>query len=175
MAIEIEPVKKNISPRENAILLLSILILVVCFGIYFYFSQFVFPQKEAEALTLTSQLASMGQEDVKAKESELALAGVFIGDFKILLENNPKTSKFFDVLQEWVHPKIVYSDLNFDVSARKAAMSGQTSGFQNTMQQIALLRQEQTIESYQISNVSLSETGQVSFDLEVILKPEVLK
>jgi cell division protein FtsB len=175
MAIEIEPAKKESSSRENLFLLFSILILVACFGIYFYLSQFVLAQKQAEALNLSSQLSAMGQEDVQAKESELALAGVFISDFKILLENNPKTSKFFDALQKWVHPKVVYSNLSFDVPARKATMAGQTAGFQNVMQQIALLRQEQTIENYEISNVNLSETGQVSFDLAVTIKEAVLK
>lgn len=175
MAIEIEPSKKKDNPRENTFLVFSVLLLVVSFAAYFYLSAVVLSGKEAEAMKLNSQLSTLGQEDVQSKEAALTQAGVYISDFKLLLENNPKASRFFDTFQKWVHPKIVYSNMTFDVSSRKVTMSGQTSGFQNVMQQIALLRREQTIESYQISNVQLSESGQVSFDLEVILRSEVLK
>jgi len=45
------------------------------------------------------------------------------------------------------------------------------------MQQIAILKKELSvnIESYEISNVNLSETGLVTFNLDVILKSEVIK
>lgn len=175
MAIEIEPAKKKNESRENTILIFSVLLLVISFAVYFYLSMIVLSGKEAEATKLNSQLSTLGQEDVQSKEAALAQAGIYIGDFKILLNNNPKASRFFDTFQKWVHPKIVYSNMTFDVSSRKVTMSGQTAGFQNVMQQIALLRREQTVESYQISNVQLSESGQVSFDLEVVLRSEVLK
>ncbi|MDD4531205.1 MAG: hypothetical protein PHH21_00665 [Candidatus Pacebacteria bacterium] len=175
MAIEIEQTKKKNTPRENNFLILSILLLLAAFLAYFYLSMFVLSGKEAEASKLNSQLAALGKEDVQSKEAALTQAGIYIGDFKLLLENNPKTSRFFDTFQKWVHPRVVYSNMKFDVSSRKVTMAGQTSGFQNVMQQIALLRREQTIESYQISNVQLADSGQVSFDLEVTLRAEVLK
>jgi len=175
MAIEIEPVKKRTSIKENLALIFSVLVLLICFGLYFYFSQVVLAQKQSEASRLSAELASLGQEDVKAKEDELALAGKYISDFKILLENNPKPLAFFTAFQKWAHPKIIYSGFIFDISARKVTMAGNTTGFQNVMQQIAVLDKETTIESYQISNIGLSEAGGVMFSLDVFLKPEILK
>jgi len=174
MAIEIAPTKKDSSSKENIALLFSVLILAVCFGLYFFFSQVLLAQKETETINLNSQLATMGQEDIKTKEAELALAGVYINDFKILFENNPKASNFFGTFQKWAHPKVVYSGFSFDASG-KISMAGRTSGFQNVMQQIALLGQEGTIQSYQISNVGMAESGGVTFNLDLVLKPEVLK
>lgn len=175
MAIEIEPVKKEAGGKESILLVFSILVLLAVFGAYFYFSQMVLPQKKAELATLNNQLAALGQEDVTAKEAELALAGKYISDFKILFENNPKASTFFSDFQQWAHPKIVYSGFNLDIASGKIGMAGGTSGFQNVMQQIAILDQEKTVENYKISNIGMSESGGVTFNLEIVLKPEVLK
>lgn len=175
MAIEIVPEKKEVSSKENIVLIFSVVVLLVCFGLYFYFSQFVLSQKKAETVKLSAELTSLGQEDIKPKEDELALAGKYIGDFKILLENNPKASPLFADFQKWSQPKIVYSNFTFDIPSRKITMAGKTGGFQNIMQQIAILDKETTIESYSISNVELSEGGGVNFNLEVVLKPELFK
>lgn len=174
MAIEIAPAKKETSLKENLILIFSIIIILVTSGIYFYLSN-VANQKQNELGQLNIQLATLAGSDVKAKEDELALAGKYISDFKILFENNPKVSGFFSSFSRWTHPKVSYSGFTFDVPTRKVTMSGTTNGFQNIMQQIAILKKESTIESYEISNVNLAETGMVTFNLDVILKPEVLK
>jgi hypothetical protein len=175
MAIEIESVKKGGSGKENIALVFSILVLLASFGFYFYYSQVVLSQKKVEVSNLNSELANLGQEDIASKEAELALAGKEINDFKVLFQNNPKASAFFVVFQEWVHPKVSYSGFNFDIALRKISMSGTTSGFQNVMQQIAILDQEDTIDGYQISNVALSESGAVTFDLDLIINQAVLE
>jgi|WetSurMetagenome_2_1015567.scaffolds.fasta_scaffold274996_2 hypothetical protein len=175
MAIEIEPEKKEGAGKESITLVFSILILIAVFGAYYYYSQMVLGQKKAEVATLSAEMASLGQENIKDKEAELTLAGKYIGDFKVLFENNPKASTFFGVFQKWAQPKITYSSFTFDLASRKISMTGKTKGFQNVMQQIAILDQEATVESYEISNVALAESGEVAFNLNLVVKPEVLK
>jgi hypothetical protein len=174
MAIEIAPVKKETDLKENLILIFSIIILLVSSGVYFYFNNLSI-QKEGELGKLNNELSTLAGSDVKNKEDELALAGKYISDFKILFENNPKVSGFFSSFSRWTHPKVTYAGFTFDIPTRKVTMAGTTNGFQNIMQQIAILKKEATIESYEISNVNLAETGLVTFNLNVILKPEVLK
>lgn len=174
MAIEIAPVKKENSLNENLILIFSIIILLASSGIYFYLST-VSSQKNSELIELNGQFSTLAGSDVKAKEDELTEAGKYISDFKILYENNPKVSGLLTSFSRWTHPKVTYSSFAFDVTARKATMAGTTNGFQNIMQQIAILKKETTIESYQISNVNLAESGLVTFNLDVVLKPEVFK
>jgi hypothetical protein len=175
MAIEIAPVRKETDLRENLILVLSVIVFLISLGVYFYFNNIILSQKKAELVAVNSEYTTLAGSDVRVKESELALASKYIGDFKILLENNPKVSNFFVAFQKWTHPKVVYSGFIFDVTSRKITVSGSTSGFQNIMQQIAILNIESTIESYQISNVQLAEDNSVSFNLELTIKPEVLK
>lgn len=174
MTIEIAPVKKETSLKENLILLFAILVLLISSGIYFYLSSIII-QKQTELGNVNLELSTLAGSDVKAKEDELALAGKYISDFKILYENNPKVSGFFATFSKWTHPKVTYSGFSLDVTTRKVTMAGTTNGFQNIMQQIAILKRETSIESYEISNVNLSETGAVTFNLDVVLKPEVFK
>lgn len=175
MAIEIAPVKKETSFKGIFVLIFSIFILLICFGVYFYFFQMVLPGKNLEVNNLNTELSSLERTDIASKEAELVLAEKYISDFKILFEGNPKTSTFFSVFQKWAHPKTVYSDFSFDTEERIISMSGRTSGFQNVMQQIAILDRETTVESYEVSSVGLAESGGVTFKLDLILKPEIFK
>jgi hypothetical protein len=174
MAIEIAPVKKETTLNQNLVLIGASLVFVISLGAFFYLNN-VYAQKQLQSTQLKQDLATLAGSDVKAKEEELALAGKYINDFKILYESNPKVSGFFTSFSKWTHSKVTYSGFSLDVPTRKVTMTGTTSGFQNIMQQIAILKSEATIESYEISNVSLSEDGSVSFNLDVVLKPEVFK
>lgn len=173
MAIEISPVKKETSSKGIFVLIFSIVVLLICFGVYFYFSQMVLPPKKSEVNKLNTDLVSINRTDIALKEAEIDTAAKYIGDFKILLGGNPKASVFFGVFQEWAHPRIVYSDFSFDIIERVISMKGRTNGFQNVMQQIAALDKENTVESYEVTNVGLAESGGVTFDLDLILKPEI--
>lgn len=175
MAIEITPIKKEADFKENLILVFSIIVFLISLSVYFYFNNIILSQKNAELVKSNNDYATLAGSDVKAKEDQLKLAGKYIGDFKTLFQNNSKISGFFTSFQSWTHPKVVFSGFVFDVDSREITMSGSTNGFQNVMQQIAILNVEPTIESYKISNVNLAENGLVNFDLELVIKPEVLK
>ena len=175
MAIEIEPVKKETHLKENLILVFSAIIFLVSLGFYFYFNNVVFAQKQVDLSNLNNEYNALASADVKAKENQLAEAGRYIGDFKILFQNNPKVYGFFITFQSWTHPKVAYSGFTLDVPSRKVTMSGATPGFQYIMQQIAILKTEPTIESYEISNINLGESGEVTFSLDVVIKSDVFK
>ena len=175
MAIEIEPIKKETHLKENLILVFSAIVFLISLAIYFYFNSVVLVQKQVDLNNSNNEYNALASEDVKVKESKLALAGKYIGDFKILFESRPNVYDFFIAFQSWAHPKVVYSGFTFDVPSRKVTMSGSTSGFQNIIQQMAILKVEPTIESYEISNINLGETGEVTFNLDIVIKPEVIK
>ncbi|HNY36093.1 MAG TPA: hypothetical protein PLD14_00480 [Candidatus Pacearchaeota archaeon] len=175
MAIEITPEKKEADFKENLILVFSIIVFLMSLSVYFYFNNIILSQKKAELVKSNNEYTTLAGSDIRAKEEQLKLAGKYIGDFKTLFENNPKISGFFASFQGWTHPKVVFSGFIFDVTSRKITMSGSTDGFQNVIQQIAIMKVEPTIESYQISNVNLAENGLVKFNLELVIKPEVLK
>ncbi|MDD5098642.1 MAG: hypothetical protein PHD31_02935, partial [Candidatus Pacebacteria bacterium] len=64
---------------------------------------------------------------------------------------------------------------SLNVQNNSVTMMGDSDGFKNIMEQIAILEREPTIQSFEISNVNLSENGRVSFTLNIILKSDLLK
>jgi hypothetical protein len=175
MAIEIKPEKKESSLVQDIFLVISLVCIIISFGTYIYYANVVIPQKESQLRELNTVFGSLTEADLKQKEQDLALAQKYIEDFKILLQNNPKSSKFFDAFQSWAHPKITYSGTTLSVQNKSVNMMGSTNGFRNIMEQIAILEREPTIENFDITNVNLSDNGGVTFNLDIILKADLLK
>jgi len=179
MAIEIAPEKKESNIGQYLLLMISSVILLVAFAVYFYYSAMAIPAKAAEIIKLNGDLNAAGGNDIVKKEEQLLLAKKYIDDFKVLYQNNPKSSQFFESFQRWSHPRVVYSGFSFDIVAKKVTVSGNTAGFENVMEQIAILNKElgtkQAIEDYTISNIALAEMGGVSFNLDITLSPQLLK
>jgi hypothetical protein len=175
MAIEITPERKESTTSQKILLVFSIIFLVASIAAYFYLNNFAIPKKAAEMSRTTSALAALTDNDLAKKETELRTARDYIADFKILYENNPKSSAFFTAFQKWAHPKVSYSTFTLDVDGKKVTLHGTTSNFQNVMQQLALLKNESTIDSFDIENVQMDQSGGVSFDLSVTLKADIFK
>jgi len=175
MAIDIGPVKKERPKENNIILILPILFLILSFMVYFLIAFLFVPQKNSEIQKLTLEISNLNTASVNSNIKELNTAKVFISDFKILLDNSPKMSKFFESFEAWKHPQIVYSNLKIDSSIRNVSVFGKTTTNRNLMEQIATLKNEQSIESYELSNIVVSETGETSFNISLIIKAGLLR
>jgi len=175
MAIDIGETKKERPKSKNNLLIILVLILIVSFIIYFILAFVFMPQKEAEVKRLTAEVASLNTAAVKANINELNIAKMFINDFRVLLENSPKVSQFLESFQEWFHPQIEYSNIRFESASRKASMSGVTSTNRNLMEQIAIFDNQEAIESYELSNIIIDETGKTTFNLVLIVKSNLLR
>lgn len=178
MAIEIKVEKKTsegVEFWESALMVVSMVFLAIAAVIFVYFSFFLNPQKADQLVKANDVFASLTDPEIVNKEAELNTAQKEIDDFKLLYENNPKTSAFFDAFQDWAQPDTVYADFSLDVPTRKVALKGVAKGFQDIIQQMAILRAEASVGSFRVSNIALSEAGGVSFDLDVFLKADLFK
>lgn len=175
MAIEIEPERKETYIFQKILALAAGLFLIFSIAAYFYLNNYLLPQKNAELSRARSSLSSLTDSTMDTKEAEIKQAQQYISDFKILYNNNPKVSKFFTSFEVWANPNITYSSFSLDVDNKKVSLHGNANGFQNIMQQIASIQNESTVSSYNMSNVQMSGTGPVTFDLEVVLKPSVFQ
>lgn len=175
MAIDIGSNKKERPRGKNNLMMILIFVLVLLFIAYFLLAFVFMPQKEAEVKRLTTEVATLNTAAVRANISELNIAKIFINDFQVLLDNSPKTSKFLDTFQRWSHPQIVYSSIRIESASRQASMSGKTSTNRNLMEQIAILNNEDSIESYELSNIVIDETGETSFNIVLIIRSSLLR
>ncbi len=174
MAIDIEPTKKEKPKGKNSLLIILVLILILSFVAYFFLAYVLMPQKEAEMKELEASIAGLNATAVKENINELNKAKTYIADFRTLFINSPKVSNFLESFQKWSHPAIKYSNIRIETDNRKVTMSGKTPSNRNLMEQISTLDKEETIESYELSNIFMSETGETTFDLSLIIKPSLL-
>jgi cell division protein FtsB len=175
MAIDIGSAKKERPKSKNNLMMILIFVLIIFFVAYFILAFVFMPQKEAEVKRLTTEVATLNTAAVRANISELNIAKIFINDFRVLLDNSPKTSNFLDTFQRWSHPQITYSNIRIESAPRKVSMSGETSTNRNLMEQIAILNNEDSIESYELSSIVIDEVGKTSFNIVLIIRSSLLR
>ncbi len=176
MAIEIKDKKEEErSVAGNIVFFLSFLILLVVAGSIAYLQYMALPQNEQKIAELNNTLSTQKSEEMRQLESQAYDIERLVSDYKILFESRPEASKFFDNFEDWVHPQIYYSGFSLSLETRTAVMKGSVSDFKPIIQQIKIFRGQDLIESFQVSNVKLSGTDGVDFDLSIVLKAELFK
>ncbi|MDD4074046.1 MAG: hypothetical protein PHU17_00725 [Candidatus Pacebacteria bacterium] len=175
MAIEISPVKKETHKSKDNLLIVLIVLLLISFITYIIISFVFLPQKQAEIVELNGTLSSLNNDSVRANINELNIATKYINDFKILYTNSPKLSNFFESFKLWAHPNITYSNIKIDSVSRKVTMSGKTSSNPYLMEQIAIWQKEESIDSHELSQITIDENGAVSFNVSIFIKASLLK
>ncbi|MFA5178494.1 MAG: hypothetical protein WC427_02960 [Candidatus Paceibacterota bacterium] len=177
MAIELNSTEKDpSSPVVNILFALSIVALIASMAIFAYFHFIVEKQQNAQIQEIQSEIAKQKSETSGYSEEDLIAIGKKVNDYKILMEKRPFASKFFDVFEKWVHPQVYFTNFSLDPISRTVALEGVVNDFQPLIQQIAILKNNQTtIESYDISNIKMADKGGVNFSINLVVRPEVLK
>jgi len=175
MAIEIKDKEGETSAIGNIVFAVSVLILLAVAGGLAYLQFVVLPKDAIRMAELNNALSAQKSEELRQLEAQAYAIENLVSDYKILFENRPKASNFFDNFETWAHPQISYSGLSLNSDTRTATMKGAVSDFKPIIQQIKIFRSQALIESFQISNVKLASDGGVNFDLSITLKPELFK
>jgi len=175
MAIELKEQKRKQSTVGNIVFFLSFLILLIIAGGVVYLQFMALPKNENKIAELNTALSAQKSEEMRQLESQAYGIEQIVSDYKILFENRSVTSNFFDNFEAWVHPQIYYSSFSLSSETRTATMKGSANDFRPIIQQIKIFRSQDLIESFQVSNVKLSGTEGVDFDLSLVLKAELFK
>jgi len=176
MAIDLEEKKVESSSRgSNIILIVSVILLILSFGLYFLISFYFLPQKEAQITEMNEEISNMNKSAVGNNMSKLKEAEKYINDFKIIFENNPKTSNFFVNFDRFLQADINYSNLKLDSSSRKVNLTGSAQSNHYLMQQISVWENEEFLENYELSNINLKENEEVTFNVVLTFKQSLFK
>lgn len=164
--------KPKISVFINFLFWFSLILLIVLGGLYFLLhnqvSSLAIEKEEIEEdITL-----SPGQEELK---KEMQLMSNKISDFSEIFEEHKITSNFFKFLKTYCHPKVQFMSLRIDNKQTKADLQGETENFRTLGEQILILKQVEFIKGLQVSNISLTQAGKVSFSLTFTFSEELIK
>ena len=165
---------KKLLPWQNILFYFSLFLLIaVIFGYFFLIS---LENKSLTALQdLEEEIAKTGTKEERALE-----VGVFanqreIKDFSILLSEHQKASNFFDLLERACHPGVWLTDLELNLKASKAVVSGKSLDFQTVGQQLFILQGQSSIRDINLSDLSIGEDGGTEFTLSFSLDPKIFK
>ena len=84
-------------------------------------------------------------------------------------------SKFFEFLEEKVHPRVFFCEVNLSVQEEKVILSGQTDSFLTLQQQLSVLNKESIIEDLVLTKAALNKEGGIDFNLDIFLNKEIFK
>lgn len=176
MAIELgEQKRESSSQGNNTILIILVILLILSFGLYFLISFYFIPQKEAQIIEMNEKISTMNRAAVGSNMTKLDEAKRYINDFKVIFENNPKTSNFFVNFNRFLQPNINYSNLKLDSSSRKVSLTGSAQSNSYLMQQISVWENEEFLENYELSNINLKENEEVTFNVVLTFKQSLFK
>jgi hypothetical protein len=146
----------------------------VAVGIFAYFYFVVAKQQDDDIARINNEITA--QKSPKGNsEDDLNKIGKKVSDYKALMLSRAKVSSFFPALEQWSHPQVYFTSFNLDVSSRTVTLGGVARDFQPLIQQIAILKNQPLIERYEVSNISMVDTGGVTFSLSLTVSPQVLK
>lgn len=175
MAIEISPREEKQPLWQTAIFVFSLVLFLLCAGAYAALNFYLIPRGEESLKSLESELAIQGTQEQKEMKKEVLLAAGQVNDFEILYRNRLKATNLFEFLQECTHPKVSFSSFSLNLASSTASLSGQTNSFESLIQQIKILRDQQYIKSFEVSNIALAKVGGVSFNLSLTLESTIFK
>lgn len=170
MAIEVtNKIEKRSIILNIAIYLLLAVIITLAAG------YFVMMKLEADASAkigeINRQLAKTEEQMVKEKQTLEAKEKIDI--FSGLLTSHQMASKLFSFLEKDTHPRVWFSNFDFDSAKKIVKVSGQAESFYVVGQQVLALKGEESLKEVKLSDVAISKEKGVDFSLSLSFNPQI--
>ncbi|MFA6376197.1 MAG: hypothetical protein WCX69_02225 [Candidatus Paceibacterota bacterium] len=167
------PKKQTGSLLENSVFYLSLLLLALMVGAFFY-SRYLVDQSNAELAELSLQASKTKTEEQKKLEDRVLMTQQKLSDFSKKLENRQSSAVFFGNLETLILPEIYFSLLDLDLQKSTADITGRADTLQALGQQISMFRSASNLlERVDLTKVTIVEGGGVDFQARIGLGPEM--
>jgi len=175
MVVEIVPRPKVKPKRPVAILFyLSLILLILTIAAYFGLYS-VKDDKNRELEELGAILAAQETNELRIIKKELLDYQGKVDDLSILIDSYREPTKFLQFLGSITHPKVMWSNLNLDLTEGKASVSGQTESITTLIQQSYIFEGDSRILDFELASFSVLEEGGVSLAVDFSFNPELFK
>ncbi len=125
---------------------------------------------------LEESISGKRTSEVENMEKEISGWRQKIEDYNLLFSGHRESSNLFEFLEKITHPKVWWTDFKFDPSfSSNLRLTGVSQDFSTLQQQLIILGNENYIKNIILNKVSLIKGGQVEFELEISVDPEILK
>ena len=175
MPVEIIPKRTETKfPLVNILLYFFLLLLLGAVSSWFVLD-FYRNKSEKDLRQIENLIAKKETPESKDLEQEVLKYKEKIDKVAPLLASHQKSSAFFSLLEKFSHPKVVFSSLSLNLKEGKAALAGTTESFQTLGQQLYVLKKEKSITNVNLSGISIGEEGNIKFNLDLSLDPQIFK
>ncbi len=174
MAIEITPKQKIKIPIWVIIIGVFCVILVLAFltsYFYLYWSVKRMSQEIEERNLATFPL----EKAIREKKGEISPIKQKIDDFNELLSGHKKPLKIFEFLERVSLPNVWFSTFSFTFEKGELSVSGETDSFITIEQQFLILKQEPLVKDLNLSGLSMSGEGEISFTFLLTFDSQIFK
>lgn len=172
MPFEISP-RKEIEKKNWLDFIFYFSLILFLITVLSYFILDVFLKKTSGDFDVLKQKITQRTEEEETLEKDLLLNKKKIDDFSIILNKHILSSQVFSFIEKLTHPKVFFKDFIFTADQANLRIPGQTQDFKTLGEQILIFQKEQNIKNVNLSNLSLTEDGKITFTLDIFLNPEV--
>jgi len=166
--------KPKVAFFVNFLFYFSIVLIILLVASFFFLKNKISFLEERNE-DLESQIAELEGEEEKELEEAILGFQEKIKIFKELFRDHKISSNFLSLLESSCHPKVQFTKLSLDTKNYQVNLEGKTESFQSLGEQLLILRKNENIKEFNLSNISLDREGKVNFDLTFSLVPEVFK
>lgn len=177
MAIDLYSNKtnENIPTWKKILFVISIILFLIVLCLFLYQQFLKIPNNDNEMKRVQRELNMQGTSD-QLKQKELVLgAEEKIAKFKQIYDGKPEFSKFFSEFESWTYPRVSFFNFGLDLASNTLTAEGKTDTLQSLMQQMALFNNEKNVEKYSISSISLEDGDGVTFNISIVINPNLFK
>jgi hypothetical protein len=175
--VKIIPKPASKTPLWQQIMLsLSVVIIISTIVGYFVLDYFQ-KEKMREAKAIEDEISLIELSEGVELKNELFGKQNKINDFKVLLEDHADYSDLFPFLASICHPRVQFDGLEFSRknSEYEVSLKSEAESYEALHQQILILKEEERIKKAEVSGISISKEGTVSFSLNLSLNPNLFK
>jgi len=174
--VEIIPRPVEKTPMwHNLLLFLSVVILIITIGIYFFLSRSQTKAKQ-DLDGLNKNIAELETSERKNLENETLQYKKKIEDFNLVFANHRASSKLFEFLEDLIHPKVQLSRFELNTDQATVKFDGKTDSFVTLGQQLIIFRQNENITQTNLPEISISEKELgINFTFDLVVQPDFLR
>ena len=173
--VTIIPKPPQRTPQWQMILFYSSLVLALVAFLSYFVLIYLEHRSSSRLEALERDIAGFGTAEDKKIEAYVFEWQEKIRDFSGLLDQHHQPSRVFKFLEKLTHPQVWFTSFVLIPSSYTAKLEGQARDFQSLAQQIYIFRQENLIESANLTNLGLGDEGEVVFSVDLSISPRMFK
>lgn len=169
------PLWQNILFYFSIGLMLSVLI---AYGVLYHFTK----KASEEEKNIENSIQQGKTPQMLSLEEEMKSYRDKIDDFADLIADHKFSSNFFGkieykngILEKTTHPRVLFSEMTFNVKTNSVTLSGLTENMEIVGQQVALFQNNKMVRSVKLSKAGINKDGKIEFTVDISLDPELLK